>query len=483
MEAWAGRSKGEDGYNPGDVASGLACATRSLWKRAFGHSLPSECPICCDAPRYRRDWHTLWCGCAVCGECLRRWASATLDDSKGAILAPNEQEKVQLVSLNCPSCSAPLRPGDAADALSRDKALLARYDSALLNASLRGCRDYRPCPHCPAGGFTTWDCIAAARVDAVRRAFIQGCFLAVACMALGAMSVFETFSELWPSSEELLPKERGGAKEPCSVAEVFVTGVAWWASAAGPCGASTFAKFLAVAVAGGVAFLARSLGELVHSSAQEAAGRAALRVGCPSCERPFSLVQGVEDATSSSWVSEHTRPCPRPNCRAPILKAGGCNEMRCGSCNLRFCWACMRPMKQCTHFKCANGGPYGNATSPGGGGARRTPTQPRCQVRIAIASAAAADGIALAMLLLLAAQTSGACSGGLLDQTDFTGGVASCAGAGRALDGILAFPLRALWWICDFLIRSACGAVLAPLVAACALMEARRSMSNARNRL
>jgi len=38
-----------------------------------------------------------------------------------------------------------------------------------------------------------------------------------------------------------------------------------------------------------------------------------------------------------------------PYCRVPIIKEGGCNSMRCGSCQRRFEWLKARPARPCRH--------------------------------------------------------------------------------------------------------------------------------------
>jgi len=38
-----------------------------------------------------------------------------------------------------------------------------------------------------------------------------------------------------------------------------------------------------------------------------------------------------------------------PHCNVPIVKAGGCNSMRCGSCQYRFDWLKARPARPCRH--------------------------------------------------------------------------------------------------------------------------------------
>ena len=105
----------------------------------------------------------------------------------------------------------------------------------------------------------------------------------------------------------------------------------------------------------------RGLASLCRSLASGASADAPLDVTCPDCASHFTLAAAVDAAADAAaagstertrrtrplasddaWVAEHTRPCPRPSCRARILKTGGCNAMICGRCRLQFCWACMQ---------------------------------------------------------------------------------------------------------------------------------------------
>lgn len=45
------------------------------------------------------------------------------------------------------------------------------------------------------------------------------------------------------------------------------------------------------------------------------------------------------DSESENWLKLYTRACPK--CKAMISKDGGCQYMRCRTCNTAFCWLCM----------------------------------------------------------------------------------------------------------------------------------------------
>ena len=328
--SWAGRVGGAD-FAPSDVALGLWRAAKWHLHNAAppaGH----RCPICFDTPESTSEWQRLWCGCAVCQTCVGTWVKTALDSSAGATITEDHtgQPQPPFVSLSCPACSAPLRPCDAAKVLASDDALLHEYDLALRDASLRGQRDFRPCPNCKGGGFVTWRCVAQARNASRTAALLLANVVCVACVLVGS---------------------RGRLSRAVA--------------------ASTYHDLALLAL---ISVLARLGASTTRTMAHEAGAAAPLEVGCPECEQRFSLA--AADATADAaapgmqhnganagddaWVREHTRPCPR--CRAPILKNGGCNAMSCARCKLNFCWACMRASRECTHFTCANGAPHGNAS-------------------------------------------------------------------------------------------------------------------------
>ena len=45
------------------------------------------------------------------------------------------------------------------------------------------------------------------------------------------------------------------------------------------------------------------------------------------------------DSESANWLKLYTKSCPK--CKAIISKDGGCQYMRCRTCNTAFCWLCM----------------------------------------------------------------------------------------------------------------------------------------------
>jgi len=323
--AWAGRSGGGD-FAVSDLGAGVLRGLQWHWrgrKPPPGH----KCPVCFDTFASVNEWQRLWCGCWACRTCIGTWVQTALEGSGGASLPADGVDAQPIVALSCPACAAPLRPCDTADVLSRDAELLTKFDHALRDAALRGSRDYRPCPQCAGGGYLTWACVTQARDTARMGA------LFVAWLSFGAATV------------------AGAAQQHFS-------------SHVTPCFAGIATLLLDLVVARVGASVARSL-------ASSCAANAPLDVSCPECDASFSLAAadaaadaavGGASAGDDAWVKEHTRPCPRASCRAPILKQGGCNAMRCSRCRLVFCWACMQPMRQCTHFTCANGAPHGNSS-------------------------------------------------------------------------------------------------------------------------
>ena len=197
-KAWAGRSTGGDSFAVGDITAGLGLALRRLGRRRLGHRC---CPICYDEREDGDDdWHLLWCGCAACGTCMRRWAQTALSDRQGAAVPAVSRSTSfieRLVSLTCPVCTAPLRPADAVDVLARDASLLQAFDKLLRDAALRGAPDYRPCPRagCSGGGFVDWRCVSSVTLARRSRASAVGLLLLAAGVTVGrcpALSAEET---------------------------------------------------------------------------------------------------------------------------------------------------------------------------------------------------------------------------------------------------------------------------------------------------
>ena len=79
---------------------------------------------------------------------------------------------------------------------------------------------------------------------------------------------------------------------------------------------------------------------------------------CPEIETesapPPVLLARAERDFARVARAEHMRRCP--SCSAPIVKAGGCDHMRCGSCQHSFSWSSAVPVVQChaMHFRREN---------------------------------------------------------------------------------------------------------------------------------
>ncbi|KDO22412.1 hypothetical protein SPRG_11364 [Saprolegnia parasitica CBS 223.65] len=46
----------------------------------------------------------------------------------------------------------------------------------------------------------------------------------------------------------------------------------------------------------------------------------------------------AEDKVNQAKISQISKPCP--GCKSPVEKNGGCNQMKCVTCGVHFCWLC-----------------------------------------------------------------------------------------------------------------------------------------------
>ena len=221
----------------------------------------------------------------------------------GAAIIEGAEDESPVVALSCPACSAPLRPCDARKLLERDQALLTEFDIGLRDACLRGSADYRPCPHCKAGGFVTWRCVAMARAGPRAAARIIGGFVTFGCIRVAAGGRLAKLAALPPDESE-------------DATLIFIA----------------------------IVCLATSHGVL--KVARWAAAEAPMDVSCPECDARFPLasndaaadsasataagpsshVKG-HDAADAAWVREHTAmpTLPRAHLEEWWMQ---CNEMR-----------------------------------------------------------------------------------------------------------------------------------------------------------
>lgn len=317
-KTWAGRKDGSDGFQLSDLWLGVQAHARHALRSQLGDTRTEgkTCPICDeDDPEPDAEgkrWLRLFCGCTVCSSCVRQWSMSLLDDR-----AQNEHAK-----LTCPSCAAPMRPADAEETLARHPSVSERYDLLSRDATLRTMPEWRSCPRCDGGGFTTPECLAPEHEEIHRKAAtsawrLQGCMLVL----------------MWLVAVNFLRAHTPGV----ILGSMIGTGVV--------------ASCLAAAVQRKV----------------NAISATPLEVGCPNCETQFLLKDYNEalgdtveaDAQTERWIASNTRPCP--SCGSAIQKISGCNAMRCASCRVKFCWACMRSGSGCDHFNCRHGAPFGNA--------------------------------------------------------------------------------------------------------------------------
>jgi len=303
--AWAGRESPNNtgSWQPGDELRGvLRLAKHRIWP---SRKKPSECPVSyCEIQPAARI--VLWCGCAVCEDCMRNWAASQLEDSAAAALV-----------LKCPVCRATVRPEDAQRVMTSDSSLYRQYSHDLLSKALRADPDFVSCPKCDGGGFLGGPCMEQREQEREHAMIIQG---KIACSAAAVIATVSTF-------------------KACQCRTSFVQG--WLVSAA---------------VSGIVHFLR-------HACFQKILAKTRL-VQCPECQASFVLGdqgnKGAECTLSEQWIQDNCRDCP--GCKAPITKNGGCNHMKCESCKVQFCWACMKIGKKCGAYKCHNGAPFGNAS-------------------------------------------------------------------------------------------------------------------------
>jgi Zn finger protein HypA/HybF involved in hydrogenase expression len=317
-KTWAGRKDGSDNFQLSDLWFGAQAHARHALRSQLSDTRADgkTCPICDeDDPEPDAEgkrWLRLFCGCTVCSSCVRQWSMSMLDEK-----AQNEH-----VKLTCPSCSALMRTGDAQEALARHPSVSARYDLLSRDTTLRTMPEWRSCPRCDGGGFTTPECLAPRHEQVQREATtsawrLQGCMLILIWLV-----VVNLFRAHPPQT-------------------TFVAMV----------GTAAVAACLATAVRRAVATISST----------------PLQVECPNCDADFLLkdyndaLQGSAqaDAQTQRWIASNTRPCP--SCGSAIQKISGCNAMRCGSCRVSFCWACMKSGSGCDHFSCRHGAPYGNA--------------------------------------------------------------------------------------------------------------------------
>ena len=158
-KTWARRREGSDGFQFSDLLWGTTAQISHRWRRRRGDERREgkACPICDETSpppdAEGKRWLRLFCGCTVCSTCVRGWTMSLLEQSGGAA-------SVGAVKLTCPSCSAPLRTSDAKEALTRCPSVATKYDTLSRDATLRAMPEWRNCPRCDGGGFSTPECLA-----------------------------------------------------------------------------------------------------------------------------------------------------------------------------------------------------------------------------------------------------------------------------------------------------------------------------------
>jgi len=60
------------------------------------------------------------------------------------------------------------------------------------------------------------------------------------------------------------------------------------------------------------------------------------------------ISNSLNSALSNLFINKYTKLCPK--CKAPIIKAGGCNKIICKKCEIFFCWLCLQQIQGYEHF-------------------------------------------------------------------------------------------------------------------------------------
>ena len=101
------------------------------------------------------------------------------------------------------------------------------------------------------------------------------------------------------------------------------------------CPAPGCGNFARVALVSQATVVECSCGEAFCSGCEAASHRPC---SCEMMEKWNAKIQS--DSESENWLKLYTRACPK--CKAMISKDGGCQYIRCRTCNTGFCWLCMQ---------------------------------------------------------------------------------------------------------------------------------------------
>ncbi|CAM9440821.1 E3 ubiquitin-protein ligase RNF14 isoform X1 [Lampetra fluviatilis] len=70
-----------------------------------------------------------------------------------------------------------------------------------------------------------------------------------------------------------------------------------------------------------------------------------------------TIKRAIEEVHSKDWLAQNAKACPR--CCTHIQKVDGCNKMTCTSCQLYFCWICLKELSRANPY-----GHFNEARSP-----------------------------------------------------------------------------------------------------------------------
>ena len=354
-QTWSGRKHGNENFEILDVFRGM--------RRSFDYSFRSKfpttgtaCPICFCEPANDNEsneyWHVTWCGHAVCKDCLVQYAANQVGD------------KEQSGPLKCPVCLKTLRKRDAIVAMAGNKDLIRQWDMKIRDQLLRAIPSFRSCPKCGGDGGGDGDGDGNNinnnnkndnnNDDGVSNG--GGGFVTPECLG-------PHHQERRELATQILLK-RNIALLAILVAYLILVGIIA-KNKSRSVYADLLSMLLPIYVFGKVAMAAQYF---LAVKAREELFRP-ISVGCPCCDEVFVLPaesEDFQDEETSRWLDANTRPCP--SCSVPIVKASGCNHMKCSHCKADFCWACMRLRTACRAYKCQNGAPYRDASIFDGGG-------------------------------------------------------------------------------------------------------------------